>query len=128
MKEKNIIEEAKKKGKDFCKKNWPYLLGTAATVAMGMVAWKVVKISGVKSPEVNDFLKPIEGGYKGNSWIDEDIFTDLAPQIEDALLEEGLDELLIDRTYPVKFPKFGDFKNGTYSIDKNIQVHIRTMK
>ena len=125
MKEKKIIEEVKKNGKDFCKKNWPYVV-IAGGAAIGIIAWGLAKKSGVKPSEVNNFLQPIEGGYRGNSWIDEDIFTDLAPQIEDALLEEGLDELFIERTYPVKFPKFGDFKNGTYTVDKNIQVHIRT--
>lgn len=35
--------------------------------------------------------------------IDEDIFTNLAPTIEDAVLSDGIDEFYMDRDYPVEF-------------------------
>lgn len=35
--------------------------------------------------------------------IDEDIFTNLAPTIEDAVLSGGIDEFYMDRDYPVEF-------------------------
>ena len=35
--------------------------------------------------------------------IDEDIFVNLAPTIEDAVLSDGIDEFYIDRDYPVEF-------------------------
>ena len=35
--------------------------------------------------------------------IDEDIFVNLAPTIEDAVLSDGIDAFYIDRDYPVEF-------------------------
>lgn len=35
--------------------------------------------------------------------IDEDIFVNLAPTIEDAVLSDGIDGFYIDRDYPVEF-------------------------
>lgn len=35
--------------------------------------------------------------------IDEDIFTNLAPTIEEAVLSDGIDEFYMDRDYPVEF-------------------------
>ena len=35
--------------------------------------------------------------------IDEDIFTSLAPTIEEAVLSDGIDEFYMDRDYPVEF-------------------------
>lgn len=57
--------------------------------------------------------------------IDEDIFTSLAPEIEDLVLEEGADEGLIDRTYEVEFPLKGSYSNGSYKVLKNVQVLVR---
>ena len=57
--------------------------------------------------------------------IDEDIFTDLACKIEDAVLEEGVDECHFDRTYTVPFPKGGDYRDGSYNVLKNVQVLVR---
>lgn len=57
--------------------------------------------------------------------IDEDIFTSLAPEIEDLVLEKGADEGLIDRTYEVEFPKKGSYSNGSYKVLKNVQVLVR---
>lgn len=57
--------------------------------------------------------------------IDEDIFTNLAPEIEDLVLAEGVDEGIIDHTYVVEFPKGGDPIRGTYKVLKNVQVLVR---
>ena len=57
--------------------------------------------------------------------VDKDIFTILAPMIEDAVLTEGVDECVFDTTYTVPFPKNGDWKNGTYNVLKNVQVIIK---
>ena len=64
---------------------------------------------------------------KNGREIDEDIFTNIAPQIEAALLEEGLDEAYIDVTYDVEFPMGGDYKNGTYSVKKKVDIYVRDM-
>lgn len=57
--------------------------------------------------------------------IDEDIFTEIAPQIEGLLLEEGLDEGGIDKDYIIKFPKFGDTENGYYEVIKHLHVFVQ---
>lgn len=59
--------------------------------------------------------------------IDEDVFTNVAIQIEDLLLDEGLDEGIINTDYEVEFFKFGDRtgNSGTYTVNKNLQVLIR---
>lgn len=73
---------------------------------------------------VPEELLPYE---KTNRFIDEDIFTNIAPQIEDLVLEEGADEGYIDVTYDVAFPKFGDYRNGTYNVKKKVEVYVRDM-
>lgn len=57
--------------------------------------------------------------------VDEDIFTSLAPEIEDALFEEGLDEARIDRSYTIRFPKGGDSENDFYKTVKNVMVLVQ---
>lgn len=57
--------------------------------------------------------------------IDDDIFTEIAPQIEGLLLEEGLDEGGIDKNYIIKFPKFGDAENGYYEVVKKLHVFVQ---
>lgn len=57
--------------------------------------------------------------------IDKDIYTRIAPFIEDTVLCEGLDEGYIDATYDVEYPKFGDERNGTYTATKKVEVNIK---
>ena len=64
---------------------------------------------------------------KNGRLIDEDIFTNIAPQIEAVILEEGLDEAYIDATYDVEYPKGGDYKNGTYTVKKKLDIYVRDM-
>ena len=53
------------------------------------------------------------------------LFTEIAPQIEGLLLEEGLDEGGIDKNYIIKFPKFGDTENGYYEVVKKLHVFVQ---
>ena len=77
--------------------------------------------------ESSDDLEPLkipdEMPNPAHDHIDEDIFTDLAPQIEDAVLTEGLDEDYIEKTYYVEWPKGGG-NEGTYEEVKKVMVHI----
>ena len=57
--------------------------------------------------------------------IDEDIFTELAPAIEDAILDDSSDEDLIERYYDVYFPKHGDYKNGSWKGRKYVKVLVQ---
>ena len=62
-----------------------------------------------------------------NRKVDEDIFTDLAPEIEELVLAEGVDEGLVQRVYPVKFPKYGDKCKETYTVRKYVKVLVQDM-
>lgn len=57
--------------------------------------------------------------------IDEDVFTELAPAIEDAILDDSSDEDLIEKYYDVYFPKDGDYKNGSWKGRKYVKVLIQ---
>ena len=57
--------------------------------------------------------------------IDEDIFTRLAPMLEDAILEEGLDEYHDEVIYDVKYPKCGDISNGVYNVMKHVTIDMK---
>ena len=73
---------------------------------------------------VPEFIDNIPKGAVNGKLIDEDIFTNIAPQIEDLVLKEGLDEGFIDVCYDVEYPKFGDIKKGIYTVTKNVKVVI----
>ena len=77
---------------------------------------KVVETASKLSDEL-----PLKGTHQ---FVDEDIFTNIAPQIEEAVLTEGLDEAFIEATYHVAWPKGGDFKNGVYEELKKVTVKV----
>ena len=62
---------------------------------------------------------------KNNQLEDEIIFTDIAPQIEDLVLADGVDEGVIDTTFVVDYPLNGDFGKGVYNGKKNVHVVVR---
>lgn len=57
--------------------------------------------------------------------IDEQIFTEFAPWLEEAILAEGVDEDILMDQLKVPFPKGGDWKNGTYEVVKDILILVR---
>ena len=113
----------KDKTKDWFKRNWKKVL-----VGIGMVGGAVI-ITVVKSrSESMDSNDETDyGNGVDYSKIDEAIFTDIAPLIEDYLLEEGLDEAVIDESFDVPYAKGGDISNGIYTVRKNLYVLIRDM-
>ena len=60
--------------------------------------------------------------YQG---IDERVFTEFAPWLEEAILAEGVDEDILMDQLKVPFPKGGDWKNGTYEVVKDILILVR---
>lgn len=57
--------------------------------------------SSAESSAVNEVLDRVSNNHSG---IDEDIFTDLAPQIENLVLTKECDNGYIERTYHVEWP------------------------
>ncbi len=59
------------------------------------------------------------------SEIDEEIYTDLASDLEKAVLKEGLDEWYDHRVFDVLYAKYGDPLKGTYTAKKEVTVNVR---
>lgn len=57
----------------------------------------------------------LSGSDECTKRIDEEIFTNLAPTIEDAVLSDGIDEFYMDQDYPVEF-KSGDTRLRRVSV------------
>lgn len=92
---------------------------------VGFKVWqKKLDINGKK---ITDAIKEAATNlpHETHRIVDEDIFTDLAPAIEAAVLEEGLDEAMLQKVYKVAYPKGGDPKNGFYEVKKYVEVLIQ---
>lgn len=75
----------------------------------------------------NDEVSTIDTDSDNNvlrKFVDEDIFTRIAPFIEESVLDEGVDEDYLEMTYEVDHPKFGDPKNGYYIEKKKVEVKV----
>ena len=58
--------------------------------------------------------------------IDEDIFTNVAPWIESAVLDgEGVDEEYFETAYTVTRPRYGDWDKGSYEETKKVEIIVR---
>ena len=117
------VEVIKNNTKAWFKRNWKKLL-VGVSIVGGAVVLTVIK-SRSESTDSNE-----ETGNENGvdySKIDEAIFTEIAPQIEGCLLEEGLDEAVIDESFDVPYPKGGDISNGIYTVRKNVHILIRDM-
>lgn len=60
--------------------------------------------------------------------IDEDIYTNVAQFIEDAVFDETFDTLGYDITYNVPIPINGNYANGSHDVLKNVQVIVKGIK
>ena len=69
-------------------------------------------------------MTPFGKIQRENFDIDEAIFTDVAPEIEEMLLADGVDEHYFNKTYSVKMPKNGDFANGFYEVLKQLEIKV----
>ena len=59
----------------------------------------VIRKMNIKMPEIDNAPFCIKEAAKR---IDKDIFTSLAPQIEDAVLDESIDKIIFDRVYELE--------------------------
>jgi len=100
------------------------VLGTALTVIAG-AAFGVVLRDRKIHMEAAKGQKILDAFESTHRFVDEDIFTDLAPQIEDLVLTEGVDEGLIEKVYKVSYPLAGDPKNGFYDVKKYVKVLVQ---
>ena len=57
--------------------------------------------------------------------IDKEIFTEVAPMLEDLILcPEGIDEYMFEKTYKVPHPKSEDFAKGLNEVSKRVTIRI----
>ena len=79
-----------------------------------------------KAPEAAKKLSKFEkAANEAYSKIDEKVFTDMAVELENMILEEGTDESLLEYTVTVPFAKFGDFSKGLYETTKKVQIYVQ---
>lgn len=97
-------QERLEKVKDFLRnhKNLLLALGAGAVIVIGGTFYVIVskenKILRKKGKEILDTLQKNTTESPVRS-VDEDVFTMLAPAIEEAVLDKGLEKLVLDRSY-----------------------------
>ena len=64
--------------------------------------------------------------YDTHKFVDQDIFTSVAPKLEDFVLNEGLDGGIIETIYEVKHP--ADNAEGFRKVLKHVVVQVTTDK
>ena len=57
--------------------------------------------------------------------VDEDIFTNIAPQIEDAILNDDINDQYISTNYDLEYPD--DSEDGYHTVTKELEINIKTM-
>lgn len=126
------MEKKENKLKTFWQKHKGKIIGaTAIVTAVSLVVVKIVLTTEETNSEIDEEGKKIIDAfeeahslYSGNQAIDEDIFTNLAPNIEDAVLEEGLDEAYFEKNYSVEYPINGNPDEGYYTVNKKVTVSV----
>ena len=118
-------EKKESKIKAFWNKHKDTIINIAVAVGSFAAGCAVVAIakSGNNIPISDEDIPELPSGRTAQR-IDEDIFTRLAPEIEDFVLSDGVDEAYIEGTYTVEFPKFGNPDNGYYNVDKKVEVRM----
>lgn len=141
---KEAVGVIKNNTKAWFKRNWKKIvIGTLAFAGIGLAVVKaksndsttedsegeeildILKNACANIDEEDlDILKSARSHVPNSADIDEDIYTSLALEIEDAVLCEGLDEAYMDRTYTVKYPRGGEPDKGYYDVKKKVMVHV----
>lgn len=112
--EKKVINEEEKEESKFSKflnfvddHKWE-ILGTIAGTAVGLIFlnrhFKAKERAKALEEESKELLKVFESSQQRNPLvmkIDEEIFTDLAPEIEEMVLNKGVEKGWISRTYKI---------------------------
>ena len=99
-----------------------FIGGIIVTAITGKVCYERGLLDGIKKSD-DDRIDALPSVHNARL-IDEDIYTNIAPQIEDMVLTEGLDEGYIEEVYTVQYPKFGDYAKGTYDVLKKVTVNV----
>ena len=118
-------EKKESKIKAFWNKHKDTIINIAIAVGSFAAGCAVVAIakSGNDIPISDEDISELPSG-KNAQRIDEDIFTRLAPEIEDFVLSDGVDEAYIEGTYTVEFPKHGNPDEGYYERNKKVEVRM----
>lgn len=97
--------EVKKEGKvrKWIREHKKQLVIAGAVIGSFALGIVYERCANKKLKAVHEAEKELEGYDECTKRIDEDIFTNLAPTIEDAVLSNGIDEFYMDRDYPVEF-------------------------
>ena len=114
--------------KEFCKEHKAEIIVGGIVIVGAVVGFKVwSKKLDIKGKKIADALKETATNLPHETYrfVDEDIFTNIAPAIEEAVLEEGLDEALFEKFYKVSYPLGGDPKNGFYNVKKYVKVLVQ---
>ena len=131
LSKEEAIESLKGHAKNWLKKNW-IKLAFAGGIGTGLYILvhtqkELKKIDDECNKEAQIIIDALTKPDKFSDAcriVDEDIFTRVAPEIEDAILCEGLDEYVMDKTYTIDYPRKGDSSNGFYSTNKNLHITI----
>lgn len=116
--------------KEFCKEHKVEIIVGGIAIVGAIVGFKMwSKKLDIKGKKIADALKEAATNFphETHRFVDEDIFTDLAPAIEEAVLEEGLDEDFFEKFYKVSYPLGGDPKNGFYDVKKYVKKYVKVL-
>ena len=114
--------------KEFCKEHKMEIIIGGIVIVGAVAGFKVwSKKLDIKGKKIADALKEAATNlpHETHRFVDEDIFTNIAPAIEEAVLEEGLDEALFEKFYKVSYPLGGYPKNGFYNVKKYVKVLVQ---
>lgn len=125
----------KKEVKEWWQKNKKKVyIGASIAAGLGAAYFlhkKQLPVAKIKHEIAKDIFRPMcEAEKAANAVyeaIDEEIFTNIAPTLEDMILEEGVDEDIITKVFTIPYAKGGNFENGTYEVKKHVQILVRDM-
>lgn len=116
--------------KQWVKKHWKVVALGGLAILGGAVIVSMNKKNEEYDEEGEDILNTLLDSYnneiaKRNPKIDEDIYTNIASQMESLIFDDGCDEGVITATYEVEYPKFGDYAKGSWKGNKEVTVTIK---
>ncbi len=112
--------------KQWIKEHWKGI----ALGGLAILGGAVIVSMNKKNEDNNEESEAILDSYsnaiaKRNPKIDEDIYTNIALQMESLIFDDSCDEGVITTTYEVEYPKNGDYSDGSWTGNKEITVTIK---
>lgn len=112
--------------KQWVKEHWKGIALGGLAILGGAVIVSMKK----KNEEGNEVILDVLDSYsdkiaKRNPKIDEDIYTNIALQMESLIFDDSCDEGVISTTYEVEYPKNGDYAEGSWKGNKEVTVTIK---